>query len=420
MVSLAETQKREFTADEQTSFDALNTEIERFDTDILAAEKREKFATRNAASKPENKVEGGEEKEMRNFSLTKLVREAKGNDTSKVTGLEKEILDECEKEGRAIGADPNSIYLSSKVLSVVQKREMVVGTPGAGGYFVPTEKIGFFDALYAKTVLAELGVNLLTGLSANSDLPGFSVPVSTSWNGETDTISPADATVVNRALRPHALAGATDISRQLMVQTNDSVDAYILGSIMKSMKVSLENAVINGDGTNKPLGILSTPNIQTVAIGANGGNLTPAFVQALITKVLQANADEGSCKFLTNFKVRSFLKQLPIDSGSGAMVMSYMKYFQGEANLIDSFETICTSNVPSTLTKGSTGTNLSALIFGDFSQVVIGQFGGVSLSIDNVSAAVVRAQKVALTVTQFVDSAVKQPTAIGAILDATA
>jgi HK97 family phage major capsid protein len=296
---------------------------------------------------------------------------------------------------------------------------MVVGTLGAGGYFVPTEKIGFFDALYAKTVLAQLGVNLLTGLSANSDLPGFSVPVSTSWNGETDTISPADATVVNGDLRPHALAGATDISRQLMVQTNDSIDAYILGSIMKSMKVSLENAVINGDGTNKPLGILSTPNIQTVAIGTNGGNLTPALVQKLITAVLQANADEGSCKFLTNFKVRSFLKQLTIDSGSGAMVMSYMKYFQGEANMIDSFETICTSNVPSNLTKGS-GTNLSALIFGDFSQVVIGQFGGVSLSIDNVSAAVVRAQKVALTVTQFVDSAVKQPTAIGAILDATA
>ena len=76
LVSLAETEKREFNADEQTKFDALNTEIERFDTEILSAEKREKLTLRNVQTTPvtfETTTEEKETREKSKFSFSKLV-----------------------------------------------------------------------------------------------------------------------------------------------------------------------------------------------------------------------------------------------------------------------------------------------------------------------------------------------------------
>ena len=402
LVSLAETEKREFTADELTQFDALNTEIEKYDGEILSAEKREKLTLRSASNPAKPNLISSEEKEQRKFSFSKFVNESRGGDVSGVTGFEKEMVEESAKEAREKGIKTTGIYLSDTLLDVHyrklfrnrEQRAMTAGTNSAGGYFIPTEKLGFFDALYALTFLDKTDAIRLTGLSANSDLPGFSVPVTSGWaNGETGTQSESDATVVNRALRPHLLYAATDVSKQLMIQTNDSIDAYILGSMMKSMAVEFEKQIINGSGsTGIPTGILGTANIGNVAIGTNGGALTLANILKLVQVVESANANIQNAKFLINPKTKAALKQIPIDSGSGMMIMSYQNYALGTPGTIDGYETIVTSNVPSNLTKGSSGAVCSSVIFGDFSQLVTAQFGGVDLMIDNISAAVVKSR----------------------------
>ena len=185
------------------------------------------------------------------------------------------------------------------------------------------------------------------------------------------------------------------------------------------MAVAWEAAVINGDGSDKPTGILGTANIQNVAIGTHGGAPSLAKILELVQKVQSANADTRNAKFLINPKTVAKLKQTSIDAGSGAMILAYNQYFGGIQNVIDGYEALVTSNVPSDLTKGTSGAVCSAIIYGDFSQVVTAQFGGVDLMIDSTSAAIARTGKVAVTVNMFVDSAVKQPGALGAILDAT-
>ncbi|MTV59139.1 hypothetical protein GM547_13925, partial [Streptococcus pneumoniae] len=85
----------------------------------------------------------------------------------------------------------------------------------------------------------------LTGLTAFTDLPGFTTAVATYWATETGAQSPADATVVNRSLSPKLLGAATNISRQLMIQTNNSIENYIMGNIMNALRSALEAAVIN-------------------------------------------------------------------------------------------------------------------------------------------------------------------------------
>jgi HK97 family phage major capsid protein len=406
-------ENRDFTNDETVELRGLIDSEKDFSSKIEVALELEKRAASAAAG---SGVSKSEEKEIRNFSLQKLVREIeKGN----ITGLERELIDESAKEARGLGLTPQGIYLSNNVLSVKQ-RAMTVGTTTAGGNFVPTEKVGFFDALYAKTVFNELGITNLSGLSANTDLTGFSVGVAAAWATETATITGSDATTAARTLRPKRLYAATDISRTLMVQTNDSIESYILQSIMKSLATKWEQGVIAG-ATNGPTGILATPNIQDVAIGTHGGAPTLAKILELIEKVQSANGDTTNAKFLTNPKVVAKLKQTPIVSGGGvgAMIMSYQNYYTGTPNVIDGYFTSVTSNVPSNLEKGTSGAVCSAIIYGDFSQVVTGQFGGIDIAVDATSSANTRANIIGITTTMFVDGAVKQPAALGAILDAT-
>lgn len=417
LTAKAENEKRELTADEKKELRTLLSQEEQYNDDIETALQLEKRAATSA--KPLGKNDGlkAEEREMGKFSFSKLAKELA--ERGKASGLELELIQDSQEEKRALNHTGNGVYLSRNVLDVVHKRTQTAqtGNVNLGNNLIPTEKVGFFDALWARMVLGALGVQSLTGLTANTDLVGWNAAPVAYWAAENGTQSPTDATIANRPLRGKLLGSAVDISMLLNIQTNASVDAYFIDGMQKAMARAWEAAVINGDGSNKPTGILSTSGIQSVAMGTNGA--LPSFqkILDLIEKVQSANADITSCKFLTNPKVVSRLKQIPIDTGSGAMIMAYNNYFGGVQNIIDGYQTEVTSNVPSNLTKGSANGVCSALVFGDFSQVVTGQFGGIMLHVDEVSAAMVRTGQYALTINTYVDSAVKQPAALGAIVD---
>lgn len=419
LVQLAKNEKRELTTEEKTSFDAKVLEADGLEDDEKRAVAFEKVQARNA--NPVNpEASKGENKELKRFSLSKTINEFTERGIDGVTGFEKEILQESAKEAKRLGVIPQGLYLGNQILdSMSQKRTMTAATAADGGNYIPTTKVDFFDALFPMMVLDKMGVQKLTGLSANTDIPGITSSVVTGWaDGETGTQTPDDPTIGNRALRPKLIYGATNISKRLLIQTNNSVDSMIMNDIMKGIASAIEVAVINGTGANgQPTGLLGTSGIQDVAIGTNGGAITLAKLLELIQKVQSANANCGNCKFLINPKTVAKLKQTAIDSGSGAMIMAYGNYFGGISGQIDGYEALVTSNVPSNLTKGTTSGVCSSVIFGDFSQVVLGQFGGVDLIIDPYTLA--RSGSVALTINQYVDMAVKQPSVLGAILDAT-
>ena len=109
--------------------------------------------------------------------------------------------------------------------------------------------------------------------------------------------------------------------------------------------------------------------------------------------------------------------QIAIDSGSGAMIITYNGNFGGMTGKIAGYDVLASSSIPSTLDKGTSTGVCSALLFGDFSQVVVGQFGGVDIVVDPYTNA--RTGTTSITVNQYVDVAVKQPAALGAIADIT-
>ena len=408
------------TEEQTTELRNLIAKEETLDNEVEAALEVEKRNAKIAAAAAGSKVSEKEEKEIRKFSFSKMAVEigtGKG-----LTGLEEELVEESRSEAQKLSLPVTGVYLSDKIFSAITKEQrstMITSTTTLGGNLIPLEKIGWFDALFAYSVLEKLGVIKLTGLSANADLPGFSVAVTSGWaNGETGTQTPSNPTVVARQLRPKLLYGAVDISKQLLLQTNQSVDAMVMTDIMASMAQTLQLGVINGTGaTGQPTGILGTSGIQSVAMGTNGGAISYAKTMDLWSAVAQANANLDNCKWLTNPKVFAKALQTPIDTGSGAMIVTYNGNFGGQEGTIAGYPVFKTSSVPSTLDKGSSTGVCSALLFGDFSQVVVGQFGGVDVVVDPFTNA--RTGTTSITVNQYVDVTVKQPAALGAIADIT-
>ena len=387
--------------------------VEKNEADQAASEAR-KASANGGGFDPK----ASEKREMSKVSLTKLVLEA---GEKRLSGLEKELVEESAAEARSIGSTGGGVYLSNDVINAIysksEKRAMVTSTPTLGGNFVPTEKVGFFEALFAATVLNELGVQSLTGLAANTDMIGFTGSVTSAWaSSEIGTQTPTDATTAARELRPKLLYAACDISRRLMIQTNDSIDRFILNNMIQSMAVEFEKAVINGAGSTEPTGLLTSVT-QTIALGATGGAPTYAKLLELIQTVLSSDGRNVNRRFLTNPKVVAKLKQTELDSGSGAFVMGYNGLFQSQMGVIDGYGVSVTANVPSNLAKSTTTGGLSAIVFGDFSQVVTGQFGGVELIVDPYTKA--RTGQISLTMNSFLDSTVLQPNALGDIVDMT-
>jgi HK97 family phage major capsid protein len=96
----------------------------------------------------------------------------------------------------------------------------------------------------------------------------------------------------------------------------------------------------------------------------------------LETAVSVANADVGTLAYLTNAKVRGKLKKTFVDGpGTGERV------WQKGSEPLNGYRAAVTNAVPSNIAKG-TGTNLSALIFGNFADLVIGMWGGLDLMVN--------------------------------------
>ena len=168
---LAKLKDNTITNEERAKMNDLDSQLDAADADIKLLEKSEQRSSKRVSSEGDS----SEQKEMRKFSLNKVVMAmAEGRN---LDGLEKELVDESTKEVREIGGSaPKGVYLSSNILDALayrkqEARTMNVGTPSAGGYFVPTEKLGFFDSLFPNSVLDQLGVQRLTGLTVKGSTP---------------------------------------------------------------------------------------------------------------------------------------------------------------------------------------------------------------------------------------------------------
>jgi HK97 family phage major capsid protein len=275
---------------------------------------------------------------------------------------------------------------------------------------VATTPMGFIDAVYAKTLLVELGAQVMSGLTGNIDLPYMSTAPATEWLPENETSVDAAAALNKYSLTPKRIANFIPISKLLIDQSNVSIDQILWNHLIMATAVKLQGGAIAG-GTHACTGLLATSGIGSVLGGTDGAAPTHAHMLALIREVAIDNCDFGALAFLCSPQARWKLQSTAIESGHPERVWNPIV----QDNLLG-FKAGVTSLVPDNLTKGNQAAVCSAIIFGNWNAMTIGQFGALDLTVDNLTGA--KDYVINLILNAFYDVAITRPESFAAMKDA--
>lgn len=344
--------------------------------------------------------------EKRKYSLMGAIDSALRNG-GRVTGFEGEISQELEKR---YGKAPRGFYVPTDIF----KRDILTTSPANGSNLVPEDFLAgeFVDALRANLVISGLGARMLSGLKGDVAIPAMNAKTSTYFVAENNAPTEGAPSFRQITMSPKTLAAYVDISRKLMMQSSPSADQLIRDDITRNFAVKIDEVAIEGGGANEPTGILGTSGIGSVAIGSNGGNITYAACVNLEREVAIDNALTGNLAYLTNPKViakmRSIARQTSGVEGN---------FILNDANTLLGYNVVSTTSVPSDLTKGTSSGVCSALIFGNFQELMIGMFGGLDILVDPYTGSSTGATRVACF--QDIDVAVRHAESFAAIKDIT-
>jgi HK97 family phage major capsid protein len=294
-----------------------------------------------------------------------------------------------------------------------EKRTALFAGSGGGAGLVQTNVVDFIDALYDKNVLVGLGAQTLSGLVGNLSIPK-SGGGSAAWEGEVEENADGTTTVTNIPASPKRLGAYGLVSKSLLMQAgNYDVEKIIQNDIINAINEKLQVAGISGagSGSDQPTGILNTVGIGDVIGGATGAAPTQAHIIELEEKVATAKADIGTLAFLTNPKVRAKMKKTPLDAGSGMMLWDLKAY-----NELMGYNAGVTTAVPSDLTKSS-GSSLSAIIFGNFADMMILQWGGFDIVLNPYTLA--KTNQLEIVINSFWDIIIRRAASFAAMKDAS-
>lgn len=366
---------------------------------------------------------GMSEKEVSRFSLLKLIN-ALANPTNRqmqeAAKLELEASDETiRKENRSRREGANCTIPPDVLYKATGRRDLVVGTASIGGNLVATQVQGqnFIDALRSRMVFSDLNAMFLSGLRDNIAIPRQSAATTAYWAGENTAPTEGAPTYDQVALTPKTVSAFVDYGRRLLIQSSVDVEALVQRDLATGLAVAIEAAAIAGTSTNttQPLGLLYTSGIGATTGGTNGAAATWANILALESAVATANAEMGALAYLTNAKVRGALKAV-VKSTAGVA-----GFVWGDDPLypLNGYKAAVTTNVPSNLSKGTSTAVLSAILYGNFADLIIGLWGnGIDLLVDPYTGS--SAGTVRVVAMADVDVAVRWAASFAAMKDAIA
>lgn len=351
-------------------------------------------------------------REERSYSVLRACRALLDNDWSGA-GLEREVSNAI---GKTLGRQASGFFMPTGLRmpgpgDMGQRTVNVAGTDNVGGYTVPTELQSVIDLLRARMMTRQLGARVLTGLQGDIAFPRVTGGASLSWVGENPGADVSDSNLAfdQVSLTPKTAQASIPVSRQLLAQSAFDVEMMMRSDLATVGALGLDLAAINGSGSsNQPTGILATSGIGSVAGGTNG--LAPAWshIVQLETEVATDNADIGALAYLTNAKVRGKLKQIEKASNTAQFVW--------DGTEMNGYNAAVSNQVPSNLTKGTSSGVCSAIIFGNWSDLIIGEWGAMEIIVDPYSLK--KQGLVELTSIMMADVAVRHPESFAAMKDA--
>lgn len=307
------------------------------------------------------------------FRLINAINDIANN--RNLSEVDSAVIKASANDMRALG-----INASGQIQLSGEKRTISVAT--ADGV-VETEVENILAPLRDNNVLVSAGAKFLTNLKGNVKLPVMGASNCT-WEDETASAKDAGTTITAKELSPKRLCCYLDVSKQFLIQDSASANATLQQDIVNAISEKLQKTILGaGAGSAKqPAGIFygATPTTAT----------TFADICKIEGAVDDANVG-GNRAYIVSNKAKAGLRNMAKSAKSTQLVME-----NGE---IDGTPVYATSSVE--------GTNFA---YGDFSNLVIAQWGGVDMIVDSISQST--SGCVRLVINAYFDAVVVRPEAI--------
>jgi HK97 family phage major capsid protein len=247
----------------------------------------------------------------------------------------------------------------------------------AGGYAIAYDNKMVIPPLTNYLVLSQAGATFLTGLVGDVTIPTYS-GTTVKWKGEVTSATDGAGTWGQVTLSPKRLTAFLDVSKMFLLQDAAGAEAMLKENIAKAVAVKLESTIL-GTGllsTTIPAGIFNTLAVHGPT------TLTYATALARETAVNTNNALLGNLAFITNAAGKGIAK--------GAMITTtYGDRHIMEDNEILGYPVYVSNGCASGTGAGNdwstaacTTTGGEGFVFGNWSDLLIGQWGGYDLLID--------------------------------------
>lgn len=302
------------------------------------------------------------------FRLLKAINAVANNQT--IDEVASSVVEMGKEEMRKSG-----LSFGGQIQIPTSELRSTITVASEGEDTVATDLYDILEPLRAKNVLVQAGAKFLTGLVGDVQVPVMAGG-NVTWEGETSNASDAGTSFSSVKLSPKRLTAYVDISKQFLAQDSKSAENLIRQDLVNAINSKLESTILgNASGsTTQPAGLFYGQTVNKITAFSGVTDLEADIEDANVI---------GECKYIMSNKAKAAFRNMPKSSKSTELVM--------EGGQIDGTEVLNTSHVPG-----------QAIAYGDWSNLAIGQWGGIDLTVDPYTKAA--AGQVRLVINAYFDA----------------
>ena len=326
----------------------------------------QELAPKQAAAQPDI---GLTQQEAKEFSIVRAALAQLTGDWKKA-GFELE----CSRAiADQLGKAPRGFFVPAEVqraMGQASLKRQSVGDPVGGGFLVAQDYRGdmFVEALRAQSIAMQAGVRTLPGLQGNVTIPVQTGSASFAWIQEGGNGTDSNLTFGAINLAPRTISGAVPMTRRLLAQSSPAIEQLVRQDLVTGAALALDLAIFEGSGhSGVPLGIVNHASINTQAVSTDGSP-TWAEMVGFESEIAADNALGGRMAYVTTPAVVGHCKTTSKDTGSGRFIQ--------EGSTVNGYPVLV-----------STQLTASTIIFGDWSQIMVGMWGVLDIKADEAALA---------------------------------
>lgn len=350
---------------------------------------------------------GLSEREVKRYSFLRVAQYLADPNprTADAAGFELEVAREAQKKH---SRSANGVLIPWEVLGANRAAEtpgQSVGVFGDGGALVGTDRLDgqFIDLIRNRSAFLNSGLTMLSGLEGNVEIPKKLGASTYYFVGENADVTNSKLAFGLVNMVPRTIGVRVPISRRMMIQSSPDIENLVRLDMAESVALGMDYTIGYGTGNNgQPLGIINTAGIGSVTFSGGASKAFPASLGGgthdcgdwgdyvdLETELATDNLDIGAMRYIGNSAVRGALKQTLRAASAGS------DYVMRDDGTVNGYS-FTVSNQMQT----------NDVLFGNFSDAVVGMWSGLDVVIDPYTQSA--SGQVILTVHQDFDVAVRR------------